>query len=36
MGALLGGFIGLLVGLFGSGIVLMILRAVKHARGQHD
>jgi hypothetical protein len=36
MGVLLGGFIGLLVGLFGSGIFLMILRAVKHARGRHD
>ena len=36
MGALLGGFIGLLVGLFGSGIFLMIYRAIKHARGKHD
>lgn len=36
MGALLGGFIGLLVGLFGSGLFLMILRAMRHARGQHD
>jgi len=35
-GLLLGGFVGLLVGLFGSGIFLMIYRAVKHARGQHD
>jgi hypothetical protein len=35
-GFLLGGFVGLLVGLFGSGIFLMIYRAVKHARGQHD
>jgi hypothetical protein len=36
IGALAGGFIGLLVGLFGSGIFLMVYRAVKHARGQHD
>ncbi len=35
-GALLGGFIGLLVGLFGSGLFLMIFRAVMHARGKHD
>jgi hypothetical protein len=36
MGALLGGFIGLLAGLLGSGIFLMIYRAVKHAQGSHD
>lgn len=36
MGVLLGGGIGLLVGLFGSGIYLMIYRAVKHSRGEHD
>lgn len=36
MGVLLGGFIGLLVGLFGSGLFLMIYRAVKHAQGKHD
>lgn len=36
MGAFFGGFLGLLVGLFGSGIALMIYRAIKHARGQHD
>jgi hypothetical protein len=35
-GALYGGFIGLLFGLFASGIFLMIYRAVKHARRQHD
>ena len=35
-GALVGGFIGILVGLFGSGIFLMIYRAVRHARGKHD
>ena len=36
IGALVGGFIGLLVGVFASGFFLMIYRAVKHARGQHD
>jgi hypothetical protein len=36
LGALVGGFIGLLVGLFGSGTFLMVYRAVKHARGKHD
>ncbi|HEX6902168.1 MAG TPA: hypothetical protein VF789_20800 [Thermoanaerobaculia bacterium] len=36
MGAWIGGFLGLLVGLLGSGIFLMIYRAVKHARGKHD
>jgi hypothetical protein len=35
-GAVAGGFIGLLVGLFGSGIFLMIFRAIQHARGRHD
>jgi len=36
MGALIGGFVGLLAGLLGSGIFLMVYRAVKHARRQHD
>jgi hypothetical protein len=35
-GAILGGAAGLLVGLFGSGIFLMIFRALQHARGKHD
>jgi hypothetical protein len=35
-GALAGGFLGLLAGLFGSGIFLMVYRAVKHTRGKHD
>jgi hypothetical protein len=35
-GAVLGGFIGLLVGLFGSGIFIMILRAVMHSKGKHN
>jgi hypothetical protein len=35
-GAVLGGFAGLLVGLFGSGIFLMVYRAIRHARGRHD
>jgi hypothetical protein len=36
MGTLLGGFIGLLVGLFGSGTFLMIYRAIQHARNKHE
>jgi hypothetical protein len=36
MGAVLGGFIGLLAGLFGSGLFLMIYRATRHVRGKHD
>ena len=35
-GALVGAFIGTVVGLFGSGLFLMIFRAVKHVRGRHD
>jgi hypothetical protein len=35
-GALLGGIAGLIVGLLGSGIYLMIYRAIAHARGKHD
>ena len=35
-GVIVGGFIGLLAGLFGSGIFLMIFRAIRHARGRHD
>ena len=31
-----GGLVGLVAGLLGSGIFLMIYRAVKHARGQHE
>ncbi|MEM6330932.1 MAG: hypothetical protein AAF790_11870 [Planctomycetota bacterium] len=36
IGALVGGFVGVVVGLFGSGVFLMVYRAVRHARGQHD
>jgi hypothetical protein len=36
LGALVGGFAGLIVGFFGSGIFLMIFRAVRHLRGRHD
>lgn len=36
MGAVVGVFAGLLIGLFGSGIYLMIYRAIRHSRGQHD
>ncbi len=35
-GALVGGFIGLLVGLLGSGFFLMLFRFVMHIRGRHD
>ncbi len=35
-GALIGGLIGLMVGLFGSGIFLMMYRALAHARGRDD
>jgi hypothetical protein len=34
--ALVGGFIGLVAGLFGSGIFLMCYRAIRHLRGRHD
>src|SRR5262245_32092229 len=36
LGMMAGGFIGLLAGLFGSGLFLMIYRAVRHAKGKHD
>ena len=35
-GLLVGGFIGLVAGLLVSGMGLMIYRAVKHLKGQHD
>lgn len=35
-GASVGGFVGLLAGLFGSGIFLMIFRAIRHKQGRHD
>jgi uncharacterized membrane protein YedE/YeeE len=34
-GAVVGGFAGLLIGLFGSGLFLMIYRGIQHARGRH-
>ena len=36
MGIVFGALAGLLVGLFGSGIFLMIYRGVRHMRGKHD
>lgn len=30
------GFLGVVLGLFGSGIYLMIYRAVRHFKGKHD
>ena len=35
-GVLVGAFIGLVVGTLGSGMFLMVYRAVRHIRGQHD
>ena len=35
-GICLGCFGGLLAGLFGSGIFLMVYRALRHAQGRHD
>jgi hypothetical protein len=35
LGALVGGFFGVLVGLFGSGIFLMIYRFIRHILGHH-
>jgi hypothetical protein len=34
--AIVGGFLGLVVGLFGSGIFLMVYRGMRHIRGKHD
>jgi hypothetical protein len=36
LGALIGAALGLVVGLFGSGVFLMVYRAIMHARGKHD
>jgi hypothetical protein len=30
------GFVGVILGLFGSGIYLMIYRGVRHLKGKHD
>jgi hypothetical protein len=35
-GALAGAFAGMLFGIFASGIVLMIYRALRHIKGKHD
>jgi hypothetical protein len=35
-GALAGAFAGMLFGIFASGIVLMIYRAMRHIQGKHD
>ena len=35
-GAIAGAFVGLVAGLFLSGIGLMIYRAVRHLKGKHD
>jgi hypothetical protein len=35
-GAIIGAILGLVFGLFASGIFLMIYRAVRHLQGKHD
>lgn len=35
-GFILGGMLGMIAGLFGSGIYLMIYRMVQHSRCKHD
>ena len=35
-GALIGSFAGLVIGIFGSGIFLMVYRAARHFKGKHD
>jgi hypothetical protein len=35
-GAIVGAFLGVVIGLFGSGIFLMIYRAQAHIKGKHD
>ncbi len=35
-GALVGGFAGLVLGFFASGVFLMVYRAKRHAHGKHD
>jgi ABC-type microcin C transport system permease subunit YejE len=34
-GALIGAFAGLIMGVFGSGIYLMVYRALQHLKGDH-
>ncbi len=36
VGLIVGVFAGLILGTFGSGIYLMVYRAVRHAKGKHD
>ncbi|MBU6237317.1 MAG: hypothetical protein KGQ51_05770 [Planctomycetes bacterium] len=35
-GAIAGSFAGMLFGIFASGVVLMIYRAMRHIQGKHD
>lgn len=35
-GALVGGFVGMVLGLLCSGIFLMVYRGIRHIRGRHD
>lgn len=35
-GALVGAFLGIVLGVLGSGVVLMFYRIVRHVQGKHD
>jgi len=35
-GAIIGGFAGLVIGVFGSGVFLMVYRGIRHILGKHD
>jgi hypothetical protein len=35
-GALIGSFLGMVFGIFASGVVLMIYRTLRHLQGKHD
>jgi uncharacterized membrane protein SpoIIM required for sporulation len=35
-GAIIGAFLGLVLGVLASGVILMIYRAVRHMQGKHD
>ena len=36
LGAILGGIVGVLAAVFGSGLFLMVYRALMHMKGNHD
>lgn len=35
-GAIAGAFAGMLLGIFASGVALMVYRAIRHIQGEHD